>query len=259
MSAGAMTLEGAPETPRPELYEEGFHHIGNSTHWVVLEGVSVLTDPWVSETADTILSHRTPPTPLPREPDVVLISHRHGDHFDPVALSRLDRGATIVVAAGRLARSVSSMGFRDVRAARAGDHLEDVRGVAIDVVRGRHSVPELCFRVERRSRAFFFGGDTMLTPEIELLADQKPVPFVILPGERSTFLGWRFVMTPEEAVSLARRFGAERAVLTHHETYVSRRWPFGWMVEIPAPRPQEFPPWFEIPSPGGFVAFPWRC
>ena len=35
--------------------EEGLHHVGNSTHFIVLEGVAILTDPWVSEPADHIL------------------------------------------------------------------------------------------------------------------------------------------------------------------------------------------------------------
>jgi len=124
-------------------------------------------------------------------------------------------------------------------------------------VRGRHSVPEVCYRVERRRRAFFFGGDTMVTPEIEELAAARPVPFAILPGERSSLLGRRFVMTPEEAVGLARRLGATRAVLTHHEQVVARRWPFGWMVRIKPVGQADFPDWFVVPRPGDFVAFPW--
>lgn len=77
---------------------EGLHHIGNSTHWIVLEGVAILTDPWLGEPADWILRHSVPPARLPRDPDVVLISHAHEDHFDLVALARLRRGAAILVA-----------------------------------------------------------------------------------------------------------------------------------------------------------------
>lgn len=241
-----------------DLRREGLHHIGNSTHWIVLEGVAILTDPWVQEPADGVVAHRLPPAPLPADPDVVLISHSHGDHFDPAALAQVDSGAAVVVPEGRLAARAAAIGFRDVRAVRPGQRLEDVRGLSIDVVKGRHTVPEVCYRVERRGRAFFFGGDTMLTPEIEELAAQKPVAFAVLPGERSSLLGMRFVMTPEEAVGLAQRLGASRAVLTHHEQQVVRRWPFGWAVRVPAPDRGAFPDWFKVPAPGEFVAFPWE-
>jgi len=237
--------------------EEGLHHVGNSTHWIVLEGVAILTDPWISEPADCMLTHSYEPRPLPTRPDVVLITHEHGDHFDIAALRLLDRGAAVVVPEGKMADGVRGLGFARVHGVRAGDVLSDVGGLSIEVVRGRHSVPEVCYRVERGGRAFFFGGDTMLTPEIEALA-ARPVPFAILPGERSRLLWRRFVMTPEEAVGLAQRLGATRAVLSHHEQVVSRPFPFGWMVRIPPVGQPDFPSWFVVPRPGDFVPFPWR-
>jgi L-ascorbate metabolism protein UlaG (beta-lactamase superfamily) len=118
-------------------------------------------------------------------------------------------------------------------------------------------VPEVCYHVERNSRCFFFGGDTRLTPEILALADAHPTTFVILPGERSSLLGKLYVMTPEESITLARRFGAQKAVLTHHEAYVSHTFPFGWLMTVPEPNPSDFPEWFVLPKPGDFVPFPW--
>ena len=98
----------------------------------------------------------------------------------------------------------------------------------------------------------------MITPEILKLADEKPVPFVVLPAEYSYFLGKRFVMTPSEAISIAKRFRATRAVLTHHETKVKKRPPWSWMVRIRPPKKTEFPKWFHIPAPGDFIHFPWN-
>jgi L-ascorbate metabolism protein UlaG (beta-lactamase superfamily) len=249
-------MTDAPRREAPPLRREGFHHIGNSTHWIVLEGVAILTDPWIAEPADGALLHRLPAQPLPCDPDVVLITHRHGDHFDPAALARLTRGSVVLLPAGKLRDRVRALGFDDVRGVTAGDRLE-VRGLAIDVVRGKHSVPEVCYRVERNGRAFFFGGDTMLTPEIEALAAAKPASLVILPGERSTLFGLRFVMVPAEAIGLARRFGARQAVLTHHEQTVADRWFLRLVLRIPPPDPAELPEWFTVPVPGDFIAFPW--
>src|SRR5262249_43705368 len=41
--------------PLREPSREGLHHVGHATHWIVLEGVRILTDPWLSEPADRTL------------------------------------------------------------------------------------------------------------------------------------------------------------------------------------------------------------
>src|SRR6185503_8825472 len=103
----------------------------------------------VTEPADRILEHTHEPRPLPTGPDVVLITHRHGDHFDLPALATVDRTAAVVVAAGEMADALRDLGFAEVHGVQPGDLLPDVRGLAVEVVRGRHSVPEVCYRVER--------------------------------------------------------------------------------------------------------------
>jgi L-ascorbate metabolism protein UlaG (beta-lactamase superfamily) len=238
---------------------DGLFHVGNSTHLIELGGIRVLTDPWVSEPADHVLGHRVPPAPLPTDPALVLITHQHEDHLDPTALALLDRRATIVCPPCKGVDRVEALDFAQVRIVNAGDVL-DVCGLTITVVRALHSVPEVSYRLAppgAPDRAVFFGGDTMRTPEIEALARAHPTPVVILPGERSSLLGRRYVMTPPEAVALAQLFRAEVAVLSHHESRVIKRWPFGWMVKIPPPDPAELPAWFKIPTPGTHIAFPW--
>ncbi|MGQ0794415.1 MAG: MBL fold metallo-hydrolase [Deltaproteobacteria bacterium] len=235
---------------------DGLHHIGNSTHWVVFEGVKILTDPWLAEPAEHILKHSIPPIPLPRNPDIIVISHEHDDHFDPLALDRLDRSAAVVAPEGKITNCASKMGFVEVRAARAGQRV-NLRGLTIDVVKGKHSVPEVCYKISRGGRSFFFGGDSMITREILAMADEKPVPFVILPGEYSRLLGFRFVMTPEEAIGLAKRFRAEVAVLTHHEQVITGKSWLNWLVSIKKVPKENFPEWFSVPQPGDYVPFPW--
>lgn len=235
----------------------GLHHIGNSTHWIVFEGVKILTDPWLAEPAEHMLIHSMPPVPLPEEPDIVLISHEHDDHFDPEALDRLNRSAFVVAPAGKITETARGMGFSSIHAVTPGESIKDLNGLDIDIVKGKHSVPEVCYRVSSGDKSFFFGGDTMLTKEIQQMADERPVPLVILPGEYSSLLGWRFVMTPEEAVALARRFRAKRAVLTHHEQVNVGAWWYRWIVRMNKVPKHSFPAWFSVPGPGDFVPFPW--
>jgi L-ascorbate metabolism protein UlaG (beta-lactamase superfamily) len=247
-------VESGPGLDRPE--REGLHHVGNATHWIVFEGVKIVTDPWISEPAHGTLSHRVPPSPLPTRPDVVLLTHAHEDHFDLTALDRLSRTAAVVYPADTKMDVVRRLHFEQALPVRPGQSLE-VCGLTVRAVRGRHDVREVCYHVARNGRSFFFGGDTRLTPEIEALADARPTRFVVLPGERSSLLGMAYVMTPEESVALARRFRAERAVLTHHESYVSHRFPVGWLMSVPAPNAADFPEWFVLPRPGDHVPFPW--
>lgn len=237
--------------------QEGLRHIGNSTHWIVLEGVSVLTDPWLSEPADHCLYHRVAPIPFSTAPDVVLLTHAHEDHFDPVALARLDRATTVVVPMGPMAKTVRQLGFKDVWPVAPGETLRQVKGLHIQVVKGKHSVPLVVYRVERNGRAFFFGADTQLCPEIEALALKSPVDFAVLPAEHSTLLGRRFVMTPTEAVALAQRLKVRRAVLSHHELQVKPSFPWRFLVKIRPVTRAELPSWFVMPAPGDWVPFPW--
>ncbi|HVZ73196.1 MAG TPA: MBL fold metallo-hydrolase [Polyangia bacterium] len=245
--------------PLANPWREGLHHIGNSTHWIVLEGVRIVTDPWLGEPADGLLHHSTPPSPLPREPDVVLVTHAHEDHFDPLALRRLSPLAAVLVPTAAMARAVRALGFGEVHVVTPGQRLGSLRGLTIDVVRGRHTVREVCYRVARKGRAFFFAGDSKLTPEIEAVARAGDTPFVVLPGERSRLFGRRVGMSPEEAIALAGRFGARRAVLSHHEHRATAPAPWRWIVRVPPVDPAEFPPWFTVPKPGEHVAFPWEA
>ena len=189
---------------------------------------------------------------------MVLISHEHDDHFDPEALKLLHRGAVILAPSGKVSEQIKKMDFQNVIPVRPGDSIDTVNGISIDVVKGKHNVPEVCYRVSGNENSFFFGGDTMITQEILAMADERPVPFVILPGEHSRLLGFRFVMNPEEAVTLAKRFRAKKAVLTHHEQVVAVKSLLRFIVSIKKVGKDEFPDWFVVPTPGQFVPFPWE-
>lgn len=112
----------------------GLHHIGNSTHWIVFEGVKILTDPWLAEPAEHMLIHSMPPVPLPTDPDIVLISHEHEDHFDPEALDRLSRSAFVVAPAGKITETIRGMGFGSVHPVVPGESIHELFGLNIDIV-----------------------------------------------------------------------------------------------------------------------------
>ena len=247
-----------PPTRIERERDDGVFHIGNSTHLVVIDGLHILTDPWLRDPADGVLLHRVPPAPLPTHPDVVLITHEHEDHFDVTALALVDKRATVVVPVWLEART-KALGFTDVRTSKAGAVLADVRGLKIEAVEALHDVIEVCYRVQMGDRSFFFGGDTLPTTQIEALAARAPVDLAILPADGGALLGKRYVMNPEEAIAMAERFGVRAAnkgaLLTHHECSVA--FPWGAIVDVKPPVLSDFPPWFKVPVPGARTPFPW--
>lgn len=251
----------AEATTQERATSDGVVHIGNSTHLIVLDGVHVLTDPWVRDPAEGILRHSVPPAPLPARVDVVLVTHEHEDHFDTTALAMLDKRATLVVPTWLEARA-KPLGFAKLHTVRASDVLIDVHGLRVDVVQAKHDVDELAYRIERAGKSVFFGGDTLPTVQIEALAARAPVDFAILPGNGGALLGTRYVMDAPEAIAMARSFGVasdarKGAMLSHHEYVVSPTFPWALIVDVPPPDVGAFPPWFRVPSPGVHISFPW--
>ena len=239
---------------------DGVVHIGNSTHLIVLDGVHVLTDPWVRDPAEGILRHSVPPAPLPIKVDCVLVTHEHEDHFDLAALALIDKRAVLVVPAWLQARA-RPLGFAKLLAVQAGDVIEDVVGLKLTVVQAKHDVDELAYRFERAGRSVFFGGDTLPTPQIAALAAQAPVDFAILPGTGGSLMGTRYVMDAPEAIAMAQAFGVDQhkrgALLTHHEFVVSPQFPWAMIIDLPPLDARAFPAWFRVPTPGEQLPFPW--
>lgn len=80
--------------------------LGQSTSYVTLDSLAILTDPALSEkTLESRLAPvrlRPPPCSLAdlRKVDVVLVSHNHYDHLDPAAVKELGDTCEWVVPVG---------------------------------------------------------------------------------------------------------------------------------------------------------------
>lgn len=98
--------------------------IGNATLLIRFGSITVLTDPnFVHRDAEVPLGFGLTTTRLTDpaldveevpQPDLVIVSHDHGDHFDAVAADWLSSSVPIVTCAGA-ARSLTDRGFSDVR------------------------------------------------------------------------------------------------------------------------------------------------
>src|SRR5436190_4426120 len=141
--------------------------VGHATVLVEMDGVRLLTDPFLRARLGHIRRHAAPPAAgVAERIDAVLISHAHADHLDVPSLRRLGRDAVLVVPRGA-ARVVRRLSFAQTAELAAGDHIE-IGPLTIDAVAASHGGrrwplgrdADALGYVVTGSRRVYFAGDT---------------------------------------------------------------------------------------------------
>jgi len=202
------------------------------THSCVLlnfEGQQILTDPWFSEKRGFPGYYRGEPlaidaSDLPRLAGVAA-SHAHYDHFDVDAFSvYADKSVPFAVKRGTGARATAA-GFTNVI------ELDPWETATLGVVRAtacpaKHSVPEVTYVFEAAGLRVFFGGDTLLVPELRELPRRFPCfDLALLPinGLAIRPAGNRqVVMNAREAAELTAILQPRYAVPIHYTYHGGR-------------------------------------
>ncbi len=141
--------------------------LGHASTVIEMDGMRLLTDPVLRRLVGPL--YRRVPQPLTAsliDPDVILISHLHLDHYDPRSL-RLFRRDTPIVAPLGAALSLRWRGFREIYEVGPGERIRlgSVEVIATEAKhRGtRHPLaartPSLGYIVAG-SRSVYFAGDT---------------------------------------------------------------------------------------------------
>ncbi|GGJ82734.1 membrane protein [Pilimelia anulata] len=213
---------------------------GHSTVWWEQQGVTLLTDPVLTDRLAHLRRRRGPTPALPGPPDVVLISHLHADHLHVPSLRRLAGTRHVVLPVGAAAFVRRALGAR--AAARcvelpAGREWSagplTIRAVPAAHPYGRHPwsrrrAAAVGYVVSGRRRVWF-AGDTALHPEMAVFG---PVDLALVPvGGWGPTLGPGH-LDPVGAVEAVRRVGARRAIPIHFGTF--------WPVGLDAVRPHLF-------------------
>ena len=201
-------------------------YVGHATVLVEVDGVRVLTDPFLRDRLGPLERHGPTPDAAEIGPvDVVLVSHGHPDHFDRRSLEAIEGNPTVVVPR-RLGDTVRRWLGCEVVELRSGERHE-VRGVPVEAVRARHWIAPgapraqpLGYLVGDRS-AVWFAGDTARYPEMVALRGRVDVALLPVwtwgPHLGPGHLG------PEVAADVARIVGARVAVPIHWGTLYPRR------------------------------------
>jgi L-ascorbate metabolism protein UlaG (beta-lactamase superfamily) len=140
--------------------------VGHSTALIELDGVRVLTDPVLRGRILHIVRH-APAVDRNAigDPDVVVISHMHHDHFDPPSLRSLADGCELIVPRGGGQRA-ERLGFESVTELGVGEG----RTVGVLTITATHAEHRRGRHFDRRSEAIgytiagtqaaYFAGDT---------------------------------------------------------------------------------------------------
>ena len=239
------------EHPAPERWpDRGLHAawLGHSTILLKVEGVTILTDPVFSDrvglnfgpltlglkrlTAPALALKRIP------QPDLILLSHAHMDHFDLPSLRALESRRIPVITAPKTSDLLRVHRYQSVRELAWGENTRvgpaEIRAFQVnhwgarmrtDTYRGYNG-----YMIDVGRYRVLFAGDTADTQTFRALRSSRPVDLAIMPiGAYNPWIYYH--CTPEQAWRMGDEAGAEFFVPVHHQTFQLSREPFSEPIE----------------------------
>ncbi|MGI0092424.1 MAG: MBL fold metallo-hydrolase [Nitrososphaerales archaeon] len=183
-------------------------------------GDRILTDPWFSEKPGYYHGEPLGMT-VGDLPDLsgVVVSHAHYDHYDMNAFSSYRNKKVPFVVKKGTAQPAVNVGFKNVTELEPWESTM-VGNVKVTASPAKHGVPENTYILECRGQTAFFGGDTLLIPELEEVARRFPkIDLALLPVNGlilRPLLYRRVVMDDTEAAKLCGILRPRVAVPTHY-------------------------------------------
>lgn len=200
--------------------------IGHSTLIFDFGNVKILSDPCFSDTMGfprIINPYRRSPIKLTLEElpkiDVIICSHRHSDHFEPASLKKMDKNLAVFVPEKRMAEKLTRIGFKDIIQIKAWEErdIKDIKVTAVPALEGSQGLPQVGYVIVGNGKGIYFGGDTMVFPEIEEIGKRFKIDVALPPINGVRFLGRQADMAPDDAADAVIKMGAKMAIPQHYD------------------------------------------
>ncbi len=204
--------------------------VGHSTVLIEIDGVRLLTDPFLRDHLGPLRRHGpSPDLEAIGAVDAVLLSHAHPDHFDRRSLGRLP-GRPLVVAPRGLGRIIEKAGHEALEL--LPDETTPIGSIGVRAVPARHGrwprhpgAVTLGFLVEGDT-SVYFAGDTSVFLGLRRLAGRVDVALLPIGSWGPHAAPWH--LGPRGAARLAGAIGARVVVPIHWGTLypagLSRVW-----------------------------------
>jgi len=191
-------------------------YLGHSTVELNLNGVKVLFDPFITpnELAKHIKIEDI-------KPEYIFLSHCHGDHVADLAQIQKNSNAeviAIVETAAWIERqgisedSITAMNFGGTVATKFGSAKMVYALHTNGTPDGDYAGVPAGYLLKSNSKSIYFAGDTALTLEMQLLADQN-LDWAFLP------IGGFFTMDVDDAVKAAKLINCQNIIGIHYNTF----------------------------------------
>ncbi|HEX2704008.1 MAG TPA: metal-dependent hydrolase [Solirubrobacteraceae bacterium] len=189
------------------------HYLGHAAFELSDGATTILIDPFITGNPSATVAAAD------LSPDVILLTHGHGDHYGDVVPIAKRTGAT-VVAIVEIAEELRGEGLEDVRDPNIGGTVKFDWG-SVKLVpawhtsttpKGTVSTPSGLI-IEFGGKTVYHLGDTALFGDLELIGARHAIDVALVP------IGGYYTMDREDAVEAVRMLGAAQVIPCHYNTF----------------------------------------
>lgn len=176
-------------------------------------GLTIVTDPVFRMLGLRVAPRAYTIEQLP-QPDLILVSHRHLDHWDTWTMRRLPKETPLIVRPRRIADDARGLGYTDVRELHPWEETQ-VKGLAVTAVPAVHWGTEVGF-VLQGERTIYFAGDTSFDHDTFAAIGQRfALDVALLPIGGLGFFGRSGHIDPPQAVEALKLLHPRVVIGTH--------------------------------------------
>jgi L-ascorbate metabolism protein UlaG (beta-lactamase superfamily) len=191
-----------------------FTYYGQSSFELEINGIKLLFDPFISPNE---LAKHIDVNSL--KPDYILLSHGHGDHVADLFTIQKNSGAKVICIAD-IANWLNGKGITNVHGMNIGGGFNfDFGRVKMVYALHSSSMPDGAyggnpagFVIYADGKKVYFAGDTALTYDMKLLADEN-LDWAILP------IGDNYTMDVDDAIKATDFINCKNVIGVHYDTF----------------------------------------